>query len=63
MPRVIAEAPRKEKQVHCPHCGSLIAYVQNDVQARHGTDYGGGPDGEEFIHCPGCGKKITLRSW
>jgi ribosomal protein S27AE len=63
MPRVIADAPIIEKHARCEHCGKLIAYVNNDVQERHGTDYGGGPDGAKWVVCPGCGKSIILESW
>lgn len=64
-PRVLAEAGVVESRARCTHCGRLVAYVQNDVQERHGTDHGGGPDGEEFVRCPGdgCGKKIVIKAW
>lgn len=62
MARVIKMNPPKEKQTECP-CGAVIAYIQDDVQSHHGTDYGGGPDGCEWITCPNCGKKKVLRSW
>lgn len=63
MARVIEEVPIVEKRVVCPGCGSTIGYVQNDVQSRHGTDYGGGPDGMEWVDCPACRRRIVLRSW
>jgi hypothetical protein len=63
MARVISEIPRVEKHALCHSCGCTVAYVKNDIQEYHGTDYSGGPDGQEWINCPGCFKKIVLRSW
>lgn len=65
MPRVIEEVPIEEKQVRCAQCGRMIAYVENDVEERHGTDYGGGPDGMRFVRCPAsdCPKPIVLKRW
>ena len=65
MPRVIKEVPPKEQECDCEHCSRRIAYVRNDVQESHGTDYGGGPDGAKWIDCPGegCGKRIILERW
>lgn len=65
MPRVIKEAPRKEKKVVCKNCGRTIGYFNNDIKEYHGTDIGGGPDGCKWIVCPGedCGKDIVLESW
>lgn len=64
MARVIKEVPVKEKQAVCEDgCGATVAYVPNEVKERHGTDYGGGPDGSKWVVCPGCGAKIVLESW
>lgn len=65
MPRIIKEAPVKEKKIVCDHCGRTIAYVKKDIREYHGTDISGGPDGCSWIVCPGkdCGKDIILKSW
>lgn len=55
--------PEDYKKVKCGNCKHKIAYLPIEVKSRHGTDYGGGPDGCEWIVCPQCGKQITLRSW
>ncbi len=51
------------KQVICKQCGAKLEYVPNDVESYHGTDIGGGPDGQEWIDCPNCGHRVVLRSW
>lgn len=55
--------PAVVKQVSCNGCGARLEYVPNDVKERHGTDYGGGPDGAEWINCANCGKQVILKSW
>lgn len=55
--------PKIVKQIVCRHCGATLEYVPNDVKSRHGTDYGGGPDGCEWVDCPNCNKKAIIRSW
>ncbi len=62
--RVLEEkpSPEVEKKITCRHCGRMLAYVPNDVQERHGTDYSGGPDGSEWVNCP-CGKPAVIRTW
>jgi predicted RNA-binding Zn-ribbon protein involved in translation (DUF1610 family) len=54
--------PEVIKKTSCRSCGVILKYTPNDVKARHGTDIGGGPDGEEWIDCPSCGKKVIIRS-
>ena len=63
--KIINIKPHKTvaKRVTCRNCGATLEYVPNDVMERHGTDYGGGPDGSEWIVCPNCRKNVTLRSW
>jgi hypothetical protein len=63
--KVISRKPAKSaiKRKVCPHCGATLEYVANDVQERHGTDYGGGPDGAKWIDCANCNKQIILESW
>jgi hypothetical protein len=63
--KVIKVEPSKEvvKEAICKGCGATLEYVPNDVKSRHGTDYGGGPDGEEWIDCPNCQQRVVLRSW
>jgi DNA-directed RNA polymerase subunit RPC12/RpoP len=63
MARILPEVPRKEKTTTCRGCGHTVAYVENDIKVRNGTDYSGGPDGEEWINCPGCSYKIVLKAW
>lgn len=65
MVKVISTGPDKTvvKQVICRNCGATLEYTPNEVQSRHGTDYGGGPDGEEWVNCPNCGHKAIIRSW
>ena len=68
MPRIIKLPPKnfhseKEKRVKCKDCGASIGYLPSDVKSYHGTDYGGGPDGNERIVCPNCSEDIILRSW
>jgi predicted RNA-binding Zn-ribbon protein involved in translation (DUF1610 family) len=55
--------PEMAKRVSCHTCGAKLEYYPIDVKERHGTDYGGGPDGETWIDCPKCGKKVILTSW
>ena len=63
--KVISAKPRKSavKRVVCEHCGAKLEYVPNDVKEYHGTDYGGGPDGQKWVDCGNCGKKVILESW
>lgn len=62
MPRVIRIEEPRDKQAKC-QCGAVVGYHPDEVKSRHGTDYGGGPDGEEWIVCPNCNRQITLRRW
>lgn len=55
--------PKVTKRISCCHCGTRLEYVPADVKTRHGTDYGGGPDGAEWVDCPKCGKQAVIRSW
>lgn len=63
--RVVKTKPAKSavKQVVCDNCGATLEYVLNDVKERHGTDYGGGPDGAKWIDCPNCKKNVILERW
>jgi len=65
MVKIISKKPAKAvvKRVLCEHCGATLEYVPNDVKERHGTDYGGGPDGCKWIDCPNCNKSVILESW
>lgn len=51
------------KEVICQNCGATLSYTPNEVKSRHGTDYGGGPDGAEWVDCPNCTKPAVIRSW
>lgn len=63
--KIIDETPDPSvlKRVVCNSCGVKLEYTPNDVQYRHGTDYGGGPDGAKWIDCPKCGKNVILDRW
>lgn len=61
--RVLRPGFVPEKKAACEHCGALIGYRPQDVKERHGTDYGGGPDGAKWIECPSCGNRIILERW
>lgn len=65
MVRIVCREPDPQvvKRISCRGCGAQLEYVPNDVKSRHGTDYGGGPDGAEWIVCPNCGKEVTIRRW
>jgi hypothetical protein len=63
MAKVIGKDDQHVHKVTCSKCASMVEYVLNEVQERHGTDYGGGPDGCKWIVCPGCDKDIILESW
>lgn len=65
MVRILCDEPDPAvvKKISCRGCGARLEYVPNDVKSRHGTDYGGGPDGAEWIDCPRCGKRVIIRSW
>ncbi len=63
MARVIGKSKQVEKRCTCQGCGSIVAYLPNEVKRRDGVDYGGGPDGDESIPCPNCGARIILRAW
>ena len=54
MPRIVS--PPEPKHVKCGDCRATIEYMPEEVEERHGTDYGGGPDGWKRIKCPrpGC---------
>lgn len=63
--KVIKVKPAKSvvKRVVCDNCGATLEYTPQDLKERHGTDYGGGPDGAEWVDCPNCQKPVILRSW
>lgn len=65
MVRIVCDEPDPAvvKKISCRGCGARLEYVPNDVRSRHGTDYGGGPDGAEWVDCPRCGKQVIIRSW
>lgn len=65
MVRIVEEKPDRSvvKRIVCRNCGVKLEYVPNDVKERHGTDYGGGPDGCKWINCPKCGKQVVIESW
>jgi hypothetical protein len=63
MIKVIGESPEAVKQTVCRHCAAKLEYTPSDVKERHGTDYGGGPDGKEWIDCPRCNHEVVLRAW
>ena len=65
MVNIIKKEPHESvvKKVVCGHCGATLEYVPNETKSRHGTDYGGGPDGEEWVDCPNCNKKAIIRAW
>ena len=65
MVEIVSTKPHQSaiKEIVCVKgCGSTLSYVPNDVQERHGKDYGGGPDGAEWIVCPVCDKNVIIRS-
>jgi len=51
------------KRKICANCGATLEYVPKDIKERHGTDWGGGPDGAKWIVCPECNKEVILESW
>lgn len=63
--RIVEEKPDPSvvKQAICRSCGVKVEYLPIDIKSRHGTDYGGGPDGAEWVDCPKCQKQIVLKSW
>ena len=63
MVKVVGEAPEAVKHATCSHCAAKLEYTKSEVREKHGTDYGGGPDGREWIVCPRCGHDVVLRAW
>ena len=59
----IEPSPEVVKQIVCRSCGATLEYLPLEVQSRHGTDIGGGPDGCEWINCPNCNKQVIIKSW
>ena len=57
--------PPKPKRVTCKECKAVMEYLPEEVEERHGTDYGGGPDGWERVKCPrpGCPGYGYIRRW
>jgi hypothetical protein len=55
----------KPKHVDCADCRATIAYLPEDVQEHHGTDYSGGPSGHKRVKCPrvGCKGHGYIESW
>jgi hypothetical protein len=60
----IVKGPEPE-HVKCLSCRATIAYLPEDVEERHGTDYGGGPDGYKRVKCPraGCPGHGYIARW
>lgn len=63
MPKVVGYDESAKKRVTCRGCGAINEYFSNEVQSYHGTDYGGGPDGQEWVVCAGCGGRAIIKSW
>ena len=63
MVKVVGRDESAVKRVTCRHCASILEYTSKEVRSRHGTDYGGGPDGAEWVDCPNCGGQAIIRSW
>ena len=65
MVEVINTIPDKDvkKQIVCRNCGVTLEYLPFEVKEYHGTDIGGGPDGQKWVDCPNCGKKAVTDSW
>jgi RNase P subunit RPR2 len=63
MVTVVGKDETKVKRVTCRSCASILEYNLSEVKEYHGTDYGGGPDGQEWVDCPHCGKRAVIRSW
>lgn len=63
MVKVVGKDEKAVKRITCKSCASILEYTLNEVKSRHGTDYGGGPDGCEWVDCPSCGNKAIIRSW
>ena len=63
--RVIKKKPAASvvKRRVCGNCGATLEYVPKDIKEKHGTDYGGGPDGCKYIICPECNEWVILESW
>jgi hypothetical protein len=41
--------PPKPRRIECDECQATIEYLPEEVKERHGTDYGGGPDGARWV--------------
>jgi hypothetical protein len=63
MAKVVGRDETAVKRVTCRQCAAIVEYTPHEVKAVHGTDYGGGPDGQEWVDCPNCGKRAVIRSW
>lgn len=63
--KVIKTKPDKSvvKELVCRHCGATLEYTPTDVRSCHGTDLGGGPDGQEWVDCPNCKERAVIRNW
>lgn len=57
--------PAKPKRAVCEDCRATIEYLPEEVQERHGRDYGGGPDGFKRVKCPrpGCKGFAYIERW
>lgn len=55
----------KPKRVKCDECSATIEYLPEEVEERHGTDMGGGPDGFKRVKCPrkGCKGHGYIDRW
>lgn len=63
MVEILGEDEKAYKYITCKNCAAKLRYTPSEVKESHGTDYGGGPDGDEWIDCPRCGKQVIIRSW
>lgn len=63
MVKVVGRDETAVKRITCRSCASVLEYTLSEVKSRHGTDYGGGPDGAEWVDCPNCGRQAIIRSW
>lgn len=63
MVKVVGRDESAVKRITCRDCASVLEYTKKEVRSYHGTDYGGGPDGQEWVDCPNCGGRAVIRSW
>lgn len=53
---------RKEKEIECKNCNSIIGYYDNEIRYSE-SDYFGMYDCMEYIKCPVCKNKIIINSY